>query len=82
MISDLAALLTRRDEFKAYLGRTRDIDVDRQEIVSCVLKEYRKDPYLVHSNLNVYFQGEVGVDADGLTREMFQLFFSQVVKAG
>ena len=70
------AINIRQREHCAYLTSAVNIEVVREEIVASVLKHYRKDPELQHKQLNVTFKGEVGLDLDGLTREMFNLFFS------
>ena len=68
----------RRSEFKAYLGHSTFIDVDRSKILESVLMAYRKHPELVHTSVQVSFKDEAGVDTDGLKREMYHLFFSQI----
>ena len=48
--------------------------MERADIKNSVMAHYMRDPELQNHRLEVTFIDEVGVDADGLTREMFQLF--------
>ena len=50
------------------------IIIRRHFIFEDILEAYSSDPELPKHTINVEFQGEMGVDADGLTREMFALF--------
>ena len=52
------------------------IIVRRQFVFDDVLEMYRSNPDLPKHTINVEFQGEMG-DVDGLTREMFALFWGE-----
>ena len=55
----------------------KHITIHRHFVFEDVIKQYSSDPNLPGHILCVEFQGEMGVDADGLTREMFALFWGE-----
>ena len=58
-----------------YLTSVRKVTVSRNNIIESVLELYSGDDIL-HCVLNVTFEGEeFAIDADGVTKEMFCLFF-------
>ncbi|XP_050516606.1 uncharacterized protein LOC126891472 [Diabrotica virgifera virgifera] len=40
--------------------------------------KYYKDESIVEKNLSVIFEGEMGIDGGGLTKELFNLFFKKI----
>jgi hypothetical protein len=75
--SDLGKI--RRVEHCKYLGSPTEIEVDRDNIVETVLRHYRSSD-LEHHKIEVRFKGEIGLDADRITREMLQLFFQELTE--
>ncbi len=53
--------------------------MSRQEIVPQLLDLY-KDENIVNGRLHVIFEGEEGIDAGGLSRELFTLFWGRVTR--
>ena len=51
------------------------VEVDRKDIVASVLKVYEANKNIQYHRLHVTFTGEIGMDDNGLTREMFWHFF-------
>ncbi|CAH0552833.1 unnamed protein product [Brassicogethes aeneus] len=53
-----------------------DIRISRGNCVHDLLKLYT-DKDIINKKLNVRFEGEMGVDGGGLTKEMFNIFFNK-----
>ncbi len=53
------------------------VQVQRENLVPQVLKMYSEQPDLVHSSLEVVFEGEKAADLDGVTREFFSIFMRE-----
>ncbi|XP_063954743.1 uncharacterized protein LOC135153898 [Lytechinus pictus] len=73
---DMTELERRRAQAFLYLCANRKIVVSRQDIIATVLDAYRSNLELEHHRLTVELKDEIAVDLDGVTKEMFQLFFS------
>ena len=56
------------------------IEVDRGDMVASVIKTYKANRNLQYHKLMVTSKGEIGIDDDGLTREMFWHFFECFAK--
>ena len=53
-------------------------DVGRLSVVDNLLKVYQQCPDICHHEIRVTFCNESGLDAGGLTRELFPLFWSSL----
>lgn len=72
----MAELERRRLQACEYLCYVKAVKVSRERIVVSVLDAYREDLELEHHRINVEMEGEQGVDMDGMTKEMFPVFFA------
>nr|XP_054775573.1 uncharacterized protein LOC129284130 [Lytechinus pictus] len=59
----------------------RDVTVSRSNIETSVSRLYRENQTLPRFSLHVNFNGEEGEDFDGLTSEMFTLFWESVYRS-
>ena len=65
----------KRQQAYAYLCSIKEITVRREQIVETVLDAYRADLQLHHHKLLVVLEGEAALDMEGVTKEIFTLFF-------
>ena len=62
-------------------GQELDMLIDRsKDIVQQTIRKYKNPLFDITKALNISFQGEVGLDAEGLTREFFHLLMNRFQK--
>ena len=62
-------------------GQELDMLIDRsKDILQQTIRKYKNPLFDITKALNISFQGEVGLDAGGLTREFFHLLMNRLQK--
>lgn len=62
-------------------GQELDMLIDRsKDILQQTIRKYKNPLFHITKALNISFQGEVGLDAGGLTREFFHLLMNRLQK--
>ncbi|XP_076079240.1 uncharacterized protein LOC143049518 [Mytilus galloprovincialis] len=79
-VNDLTDLETRRDRIQEGLLPAINVTIRREDIIEDVLTTYREHPDIIHHHINCTFVGEENaLDLEGVTREMFSVFFMAVI---
>ncbi|XP_063442660.1 uncharacterized protein LOC134722956 [Mytilus trossulus] len=79
-VNDLTDLETRRDRIREGLLPAINVTIRREDIIQDVLTTYREHPDIIHHHINCTFVGEENaLDLEGVTREMFSVFFMAVI---
>ncbi|XP_076089936.1 uncharacterized protein LOC143061965 [Mytilus galloprovincialis] len=67
------------EHLQMLLGDNKELPVRRQSILTDVIQAY-EDPQLVGQRLVIRFEGELGQDAGGLTKDLFSAFWDAAFK--
>ena len=76
MITDMSELERRRKQANDYLCQSKKIVVKRADIINTVIEAYQANLELEHHRLTVELKDEIAVDMDGVTKEMYHIFFA------
>ena len=72
-------LKERAEEIKSALGEEKTITVRREHIIEDLTDTYANNRMLIHHRLNVQIDGEPAIDAEGVKREVFTVFFKSLL---
>ncbi|CAC5375022.1 HUWE1 [Mytilus coruscus] len=67
------------EHLQLLLGDNKELAVRRQSVLTDVIQAY-EDPQLVGQRLVIRFEGELGQDAGGLTKDLFSAFWDAAFK--